>query len=106
MSEVKPELKQCSRCHSICTFEHYEKNRKGEWFKLCNNCRSTKREERKEYRDTHREEVLQQKRDYRRYNQGKIRQANRQYREQHREEIALKQKEYREKQKQSPLAET
>ena len=39
MSEVKPELKQCSRCHSNCTLENYDKNRKGEWFKLCNNCR-------------------------------------------------------------------
>ena len=43
LESVKPELKQCSRCHSTCTIEHYEKNRKGEWFKLCNNCRSKKR---------------------------------------------------------------
>ena len=35
--EIKTELKQCSRCHSRVTLEHYEKNRKGEWFKLCNN---------------------------------------------------------------------
>ena len=42
MSEVKPEIKQCSRCHSICTLEHFEKNRKCEWFKLCNNCRARK----------------------------------------------------------------
>ena len=42
MSEIKPELKQCSRCHSNCTLEQYEKNRKGELFKLCNNCRKGK----------------------------------------------------------------
>ena len=51
MSEVKPELKQCSRCHSTCTLEHFEMNRKGELFKLCNNCRSKKREENNTYRE-------------------------------------------------------
>ena len=54
MSEpVKPELKQCSRCHSTCTLEHYEKNRKGEWFKLCNSCRTKNREEKNTYREKH-----------------------------------------------------
>ena len=44
MEENKPELRQCTRCHSSCTLEHFELNRKGELFKLCNNCRGKWRE--------------------------------------------------------------
>ena len=61
MSEVKPELKQCSRCHSNCTLEHYEKNRKGEWFKLCNNCRGKG----KDYKDGHKNEIKDNRQQYR-----------------------------------------
>ena len=53
MSEVKPELKQCSRCNSTCTLEHFEKNRKGERFKLCNNCRGKS----KQWRDDNKKKV-------------------------------------------------
>ena len=67
MSEpVKPELKQCSRCHSTCTLEHYEKNRKGEWFKLCNSCRTKRRIHDATYRETHREEMNQYQQEYKR----------------------------------------
>ena len=62
--EIKIELKQCSRCHSSVTLEHYEKNRKGEWFKLCNNCRSKKRIENQEYRESKGEENREKERAY------------------------------------------
>ena len=64
MTEVKPELRKCSRCHSTCTLEHYEKNRKGEWFKLCNNCRGKNRELKNEYRELKGEDYRQKARDY------------------------------------------
>ena len=64
MTEVKPELRKCSRCHSTCTLDHYEKNRKGEWFKLCNNCRGKTREIKNEYRELKGEETRQKERDY------------------------------------------
>ena len=80
MSEIKPELKQCSRCHSTCTLEHYEKNRKGEWFKLCNNCRSKNREEKNTYRESrgeaHREKERAYARQYRKNNIEKIEEYN------------------------------
>ena len=42
--EQTSELKQCSRCHSNILLEHFEKNRQGQLFKTCNNCRSVNRE--------------------------------------------------------------
>ena len=33
------ELKTCSRYRSTTTYDYFSKNRKDEWFKLCNNCR-------------------------------------------------------------------
>ena len=57
-------LRTCSRCHSTMLLEFYDKNRKGEYFKLCNNCRHKKKEYREEnkeeiseYRDTHKEQI-------------------------------------------------
>ena len=64
MSEVKPELRKCSRCHSTCTLEHYEKNRKGEWFKLCNNCRGKSRDYIGEYRELKGEDNREKAREY------------------------------------------
>ena len=64
MSEVKPELKQCSRCHSTCTLEHFEKNRKGEWFSTCNNCRGKDKEKHKRYYNNHKEDILQKNKIY------------------------------------------
>jgi hypothetical protein len=43
MSNVKPDLRKCSRCHSTCSLEHFEINRKGEFYKLCNTCRVKKK---------------------------------------------------------------
>ena len=43
MSNVKPDLRKCSRCHSTCSLEHFEINRKGELYKLCNTCRVKKK---------------------------------------------------------------
>ena len=79
MSEVKPELKQCSRCHSNCTLEHFEINRKGELFKLCNNCRNRGRQIKNDYDATHKEE-------------NKIK--HKEYYESHREELVQKAKIY------------
>ena len=80
MSEIKPELKQCSKCHFTCTLEHYEKNRKGEWFKLCNNCRSRNREEKNTYRElkgeAYREKERAYARQYRKNNTDKIEEYN------------------------------
>ena len=80
MSEVKPELKQCSRCHSNCTLEHYEKNRKGEWFNLCINCRAKKREEKNTYRELKGEKLREKERayarQYRKDNTDKIEESN------------------------------
>ena len=42
MSGSTNELKTCSRCKSTILLKHFEINRKGEYFKLCNNCRSSK----------------------------------------------------------------
>ena len=74
--EIKTELKQCSRCHSTVTLEHYEKNRKGEWFKLCNNCRHRNAKEKQEYREskgeTYREKERQYAKQYRKENPDKI----------------------------------
>ena len=66
MSEsVKPEFKQCSRCHSTVTQNHFETNRKGELYKTCNNCRDRNRNDkdkakqwRKTFYEKHKEEIL------------------------------------------------
>ena len=39
MSDLKPELKTCSRCHSKLLLQYFSTNRQGELYKLCNNCR-------------------------------------------------------------------
>ena len=105
MSEIKPELRTCSRCHSTCTLEHFEMNRKGELFKLCNNCRSKKRGENKEYYDNHREELVnktkiyddahkeekkQRERGYRKQNPDKVKEWRKNYYENHKETILSK----------------
>ena len=50
MSENKVELKQCTRCHSTCTLDYFEKNRKGEYFNTCNKCRTKNTEYQKQQR--------------------------------------------------------
>ena len=81
--EIKPELRKCSRCHSSCTLEHYEKNRQDEWFKLCNNCRGKN----KRYYENNTETILDNKKeygkqyakDYRVKNKDKIEAYNKEY---------------------------
>ena len=103
MSEVKPELRQCSKCHSTCTLEHFEKNRKGEWFKLCNNCRKCKRE----YDQDNRDEILYKKWKYRENNKDKIQQSQKEYCENNKDQIIerkqIKRDELREKMHQDKL---
>ena len=36
------ELKKCSRCHSNIELKYYSINRKGEYYKCCDNCRNNK----------------------------------------------------------------
>ncbi len=42
MSQTKPELKICSRCHSKLLLQYFSTNRIGELYKLCDNCRMPK----------------------------------------------------------------
>ena len=90
--EIKTELKQCSRCHSTVTLEHYEKNRKGEWFKTCNNCRNNKKEYRdnnkdklKLYYEHNKETILESKKEYRDNNREALREYARTYSQQYRQ---------------------
>ena len=39
MLNIQSELKMCSRCHSNILFKHFSKNRKGQLYQCCNNCR-------------------------------------------------------------------
>ena len=52
------ELRQCSRCKSKIELQYFEKNRQGEYFKCCNNCRGKKRDETERYRMNHRDECV------------------------------------------------
>ena len=45
------ELKQCARCHSIILLKYFDKNRKGEYFKTCDNCRKVDKIRKEENRD-------------------------------------------------------
>ena len=87
MSQVKPELKQCSRCHSTCALEHFEKNRKGEWFKTCNNCRKRNGKDNKTYYNNHKEELLDKCRIYKEQHKEETQQRAKEYREQNQEKI-------------------
>ena len=53
MSNHNEELRTCSRCKSTILLTFFERNRKGELFKLCNNCRQRKAE----WRDNHHEDI-------------------------------------------------
>ena len=62
--EQTSELKQCSRCHSTCSLAHFDKNRKGEWFKTCNNCRRFNRDAFNTYREQHIEQERERHKQY------------------------------------------
>ena len=53
MSVQISELRKCTRCRCTLLLKYFETNRKGELFKLCNNCRSIKRDENVRYWDKH-----------------------------------------------------
>ena len=76
MGEIM-ELKQCSRCHSNILLEHFEKNRQGQLFKTCNNCRRVNRELFSNYREQHREKELERNRQYRQNNTERLREYDR-----------------------------
>ena len=119
MSEITPELKTCSRCHSTCTLEHFEMNRKGELFKLCNNCRNRGRQikneydqnhkdenkiKRKEYYDKHREELLKQTKIYDDAHKEEKKQREREYRKQNPDKVKEWRKTYYENNKDTILS--
>ena len=52
MTELKPELRQCSRCHSTIMLKFFETNRMGELFKTCNNCRDRKKHKQEDSQST------------------------------------------------------
>ena len=92
-------LKKCSRCCSTIMLEFYEKNRKGEYFKTCNNCRHKE----KEYREENKEQITEytqnkkeQFKQYREENKEQIAETSKQYRETHKDNIAATRKEYNE----------
>ena len=99
MSEIKPELRTCSRCHSNCTLEHFEINRKGELFKLCNNCRNRGRQTKNEYDATHKEENRMKWKEYYETNKEILVQKQKEYDETHKEEKKQRNKEYNEQNK-------
>ena len=48
------ELKTCSRCRcTLVLVEYFEKNRKGEYYKLCNGCRGRGRTDNEQFRERH-----------------------------------------------------
>ena len=53
MSDHNEELRTCSRCKSTILLKFFERNRKGELFKLCNNCRQRGRVDTATSREKH-----------------------------------------------------
>ena len=53
------ELKTCSRCRcTLLLSDYFEKNRKGEYYKLCNGCRSRGRIADERFRKNHYKEFI------------------------------------------------
>ena len=74
-------IRKCAQCKSTTLIEYFDKNRKGEYFKTCNNCRMDARERMKGYIQNLPEDKLEE---YRRKNKG--------YREENKEEIIERKK--------------
>ena len=94
LESVKPELKQCSRCHSTITLDHFETNRKGEFFKTCNNCRKRIGKDNKTYYINHKEELLEKQRIYEEQHKEERKQQAKEYREQNKEKMQQLRKSY------------
>ena len=99
-------LRQCSGCHSIITLEHFNMNRKGEYYMTCNRCCSRRKEYKeanteqiKRYNENNKEAIATQHKEYRGRNKETIAQRAKTYRQEHKEHIAERNKEYREKNK-------
>ena len=94
MGEIM-ELKQCSRCHSNILLEHFEKNRQGQLFETCNNCRHSHRE----YRASNIETLREKDRLRDKLRSGQRTEERREYKhkyhQEHKEEINAKHKERR-----------
>jgi len=119
--EVQNTLKKCARCHSNILLEYYEHNRKGEFYKTCNNCRKhtqQHKEDNKErykymskiydennkanikiYREANRDKIKEQRKLYREENRDKINARKKLYRENNKQKIAEASKIYYEKAK-------
>jgi hypothetical protein len=98
MSEFN-NLKTCSRCHSTILLSFFEKNRQGEHYKTCNNCRYINRENFKSYRDNNTEKELERNRRFREENKQYFQNQNKEYYEQHKDDILERKKVYRENNK-------
>ena len=81
MSEPKPELRKCTRCHSKILLQYFETNRQGELFKSCNNCRGSHKKQQIEYRENNRELLKSADAIYRLHNKEKIAEKYKLYRE-------------------------
>ena len=98
MAEQKPELNKCTRCHSNILLHFFELNRKGELFKLCNNCRATRRNQKAIYRENNRDKILLEQAEYRYYNKEKIAEASKIYRENNKDKIKEQKQKYKDTQ--------
>ena len=67
-------FKKCSRCHSNILLDFFEKNRKGELYKTCNNCRNKF----KQYYENNTEKESVRHMIYRMNNIDKVREYDRQ----------------------------
>ena len=85
-------LRQCSGCHSTITLEHFNMNRKGEYYKTCN--RSCSRM--KEWNDANKDAIAKHTRDYRERNKEALAQRDNERRQQNKEHIAEQSQAYRE----------
>ena len=50
-------LRKCSRCHATKLEEYFSKNTKGEFYKLCDNCRTKSNQSSKEWKEKNKETV-------------------------------------------------
>ena len=86
------ELKQCGVCRKVDLKTSFSQNKKGEFYNTCKECL----EKKGKYRETHRQEIREQAKEYYRNNIEKKQENNRKYYYENREELLEKQTEKRE----------
>ena len=59
------DMRKCSRCFLTGTVNHFAKSKRGEWYKMCNNCRSGCRERNRTYNEIHKDRIKQKNTIYR-----------------------------------------